>query len=630
MEFLGSIAYHFTSLQPFIPTYFHLIISALFPIYTGAHASLSPPSSAAKRAKHRKSTDDDHEEEDEEDEVHQKMEGLSPADAIMFPILAGCTLAGLYFLIKWLQDPALLNVILNWYFSVFGVLSVARLLTDAMGVITSYIFPARYAWGGKVWEVKQRQLIAESLHGPSSKRKSPLPGVFSVLDIPPRFNRFLWALRARPSRKLQVRAYVHKIIEANFHLGPHGFASLIISLAAVLYFNLIDKPWWLTNLLGFSFAYSALQIMSPTTFWTGTLILVGLFNYDIYMVFYTPLMVTVATKLEIPAKLLFPRPHGPNDDPAKQALSMLGLGDVVLPGIMIGLALRFDLYLFYLRKQTRGVPEDKAATANEPGHTGSSKSEIVKASWKPATGGWGERFWLGRGQNKEQRHGGSFPKTYFHTSLIGYTTGMLCTLGVMQLYGHAQPALLYLVPGVLGSLWGTALVKGDVKKMWEYSEASEEDLPNEEKEKGKGLQSVFSFARQERIAKRLETHLRDGLEAATAEADAMIGAKKDPALENKKSNAFGRDRKHELVFFSISLPASPSIKSEKEKALTESDSDDEEGTEGRNKTASLESELRLASEGSLTTSNETGGKGGRHRSVTDKDGEPAEKRQKRQ
>ena len=45
---VGRIAYEFALVQPLIPTYLHLLGSALLPIYAGAHASLSRPSSAAK------------------------------------------------------------------------------------------------------------------------------------------------------------------------------------------------------------------------------------------------------------------------------------------------------------------------------------------------------------------------------------------------------------------------------------------------------------------------------------------------------------------------------------------------------------------------------------------------------
>jgi minor histocompatibility antigen H13 len=55
--------------------------------------------------------------EDGDDEEEAKIEGMTPSDAILFPILAGATLGGLYLVIKWLDDPKLLNKILNVYFS---------------------------------------------------------------------------------------------------------------------------------------------------------------------------------------------------------------------------------------------------------------------------------------------------------------------------------------------------------------------------------------------------------------------------------------------------------------------------------------------------------------------------------
>jgi minor histocompatibility antigen H13 len=55
--------------------------------------------------------------------------------------------------------------------------------------------------------------------------------------------------------------------------------------------------------------------------------------------------------------------------------------------------------------------------------------------------------------------------------MIGYIIGMLTTLGVMGVFQHAQPALLYLDPAVLISLWGTALLRGELMEMWEFSEA---------------------------------------------------------------------------------------------------------------------------------------------------------------
>jgi len=96
-------------------------------------------------------------------------------------------------------------------------------------------------------------------------------------------------------------------------------------------------------------------------------------------------MVTVAKSLDIPIKLIFPRPPAPGADPTKASHAMLGLGDVVLPGIIIGLALRFDLYLFYLRKQTHSTLT--LDVGDGPQNT------VTKPKYFSLSGRWSERFW---------------------------------------------------------------------------------------------------------------------------------------------------------------------------------------------------------------------------------------------
>jgi minor histocompatibility antigen H13 len=59
---------------------------------------------------------------------------------------------------------------------------------------------------------------------------------------------------------------------------------------------------------------------------TGLLLLWGLFFYDIFWVFCTPVMVAVATKIDGPIKLLFP------SQAVAGKFNMLGLGDIVIPG----------------------------------------------------------------------------------------------------------------------------------------------------------------------------------------------------------------------------------------------------------------------------------------------------------
>ena len=487
-RFLQAVGYHAVQIQPMVPTFLHLILSAIFPIYAGAHASLSRPSSAAKPAKRMKEYDED----DEPDEHNRKMEGMSPSDAIILPLFAGLTLAGLYVLIKWLEDPVILNKILNWYYSFFGILALTRLITDTMKTLTSFIFPEMYTLGGQTWTIHAKQRMAISNSSPPGMRDSPLPSFLSNLPLPKAIKHLLWRIRGLESQKLQFRIFIRGFISTNTKFVPQLCISFLVAFAAQLYFNLISKPWWLTNALGFGFAYSILQLLSPTESLTGTLVLCALFVYDIYFVFFTPLMVTVATKLDIPAKLLFPRPSGPYDDPTKKHLSMLGLGDVILPGMMIGFALRFDLYLYYLRKQIRKeTQEDNTREKSPPNDKKLPNSEtpgyvMEKDTYYPAVSGWGEKFWSTRGAiiTSSKYHGTIFPKPYFHATLVGYVLGMLLTLGIMQIYGHAQPALLYLVPGVLGALWGTALVRGEARILWRYSEDNSEEEAKDKKEKG--------------------------------------------------------------------------------------------------------------------------------------------------
>lgn len=573
-EILARIAPYISRVQPLLPTYLHVLFSAAFSIYTGAHASLSIPSSAAKPPKNEQAEDEQGEESE------QEMEGLSPSDAIMFPILAGSTLAGLYFLIKWLDDLTLLNKILNWYFSVFGVLSVARLLSDSMVVITSYSFPTTYTADGETWQVSSTDRKAICLATEKTERRSPLPGIFSALSLPSKITLAFWSLREISTGRVRVRTYLRNLGDLGFRIGLQSLCGFTLAVAGVLYFNLVGKPWWLTNLLSLSFAYNALQMLSPTTFWTGTMILSTLFIYDIYFVFFTPLMVTVAKSLDIPAKLLFPRPAGPRDDPDKQAFAMLGLGDIVLPGIIIGLALRFDLYLFYLRKQSHRdrlellerpscpeiLPKITDAEDQSPAKRG-IQTELVKAEYITATGGWGDRFWTTRKAKGEDcmQLGGTFPKTYFQASMTGYILAMITTLAVMEIFGHAQPALLYLVPGVLGCLWGTAFFNGDISSMWNYTEATEDENAkaiSQTSTASSSKQSILSPFRQEKIAKKMEQKAKTLIalnpDAASAEEETESPHTAETSNPQSPSPLTHQKKIHNYLFlFSISLPESP-------------------------------------------------------------------------
>lgn len=113
--------------------------------------------------------------------------------------------------------------------------------------------------------------------------------------------------------------------------------------------------------------------------------------------------------LNAPMKLVFPQDLLENGL-AAQNFAMLGLGDIVIPGIFIALLLRYDVSL---------------------------------------------------------KRGSHF---YFYATFVAYLGGLLLTIFIMHVYKHAQPALLYLVPACLGFPTILALLRGDIKTMFSYED----------------------------------------------------------------------------------------------------------------------------------------------------------------
>ncbi|KAF1808811.1 hypothetical protein P152DRAFT_443244 [Eremomyces bilateralis CBS 781.70] len=495
-EAFGSLLYALADMQPLILVYLHLIISALLPIYAASHASLSRPSSAQlpEKGKQTKGDEVDDEEEEEDLKVHV-MEGLHPSDAVMFPILAGITLTFLYVLIKW--ETKWLNTILNVYFGVLALPATTQLLSDVLLAFTRFLFPRKYTYGNRLFVVLQEFEEARAVGKDgqtNSNRSSPLPGSLSKLPFGDGLTNILWNIRGFLTMKLTLRIKVGRLLSLKTRFGVQELISAFVTVMVILYYNFVAKPWWMTNLMGFAYSYSALRIMSPSTFATGTLMLVGLFFYDIYMVFFTPMMIAVAKALDAPIKLMFPRPPPPSAGPGQTFYSMLGLGDIVLPGIFVGLALRFDLYMYYLRKQTKAATSAKHSHDEASGDRKSSEdatteepqvSEVLfKAKYRAPTNLF-ERFWLTSWFEilaptfaRISPFVETFPKPYFHASLVGYILGLLATLLSMHLMQHGQPALLYLVPGVLLACWGLAIVRGELSTFYNFSEHEEPEPPS--------------------------------------------------------------------------------------------------------------------------------------------------------
>ncbi|KAI0848140.1 signal peptide peptidase-domain-containing protein [Daldinia vernicosa] len=445
-----------------------IIFTAMACIYIGSQASLRRPPSANPAKKGKKGGRKD---QDKEDELVQ---GLLPSDAILLPIMAGTVLTGLYYLIKWLDDPEILNKILRAYFSIMSLVAMGKLLADSLNYITGFIFPTVWlAKNGKLYHIDSSKRGQWSVDEDSAeqvwddKKKSPLPYWWSELGVSDATNSLLWEIRHLLTEEWTIRFSIHAITNQKFEIKFNDILGIVLAIQANIVYYMTQSTF-LSNLMGYSFCYTGIILMSPTTFATGTAVLFGLFFYDIYMVFYTPYMVTVATKLDVPIKLVF-------GGPAKA--SMLGLGDIVLPGIFVGLCLRFDLYMYYYRQRKFVAVELKSKVESSGQLTTSTEKQrmVVKPDYVNPQGQWGDWFWstkLGKlsADATPALKASAFPKPYFYSALLGYLLAMVVTLVMLLVYRHAQPALLYLVPGVVFAAWTTGLFRGELHEMWGYTE----------------------------------------------------------------------------------------------------------------------------------------------------------------
>jgi minor histocompatibility antigen H13 len=187
--------------------------------------------------------------------VDSVVEGLSPSDAILFPILAGATLTGLYFVIKWMQDPKLLNKILNYYFSLIGVFGVGKLAADFLNVATTFVFPSVWSSRGQIFFVDpllSQQVTGKAkpariqLHREFTDKTNPFPGLFSTIKFPASINSKLWAIRALLKNHWIFRGYVHGVVNAKAKVQINDMIGFFIGIATIIAYNTSGKAWWLS------------------------------------------------------------------------------------------------------------------------------------------------------------------------------------------------------------------------------------------------------------------------------------------------------------------------------------------------------------------------------------------------
>uniref|UniRef100_A0A667XBG0 Histocompatibility (minor) 13 n=1 Tax=Myripristis murdjan TaxID=586833 RepID=A0A667XBG0_9TELE len=260
--------------------YGSLVFMALLPIFFGALRSVSC-------SKSKNSAD--------------MPETITSRDAARFPIIASCTLFGLYLFFKVMAgspqkkgctvfSQEYINLLLSVYFFVLGILA----LSHTMSPLMCRVFPSSLP-------NKQYQLLFTQGSGDSKE----------------------------------------EIV--NYEFDTKNLVCLLISSVVGVWY-LLKKHWIANNLFGLAFALNGVELLHLNNVSTGCILLGGLFVYDVFWVFGTNVMVTVAKSFEAPIKLVFPQDLLEKGLEASN-FAMLGLGDIVIPGIFIALLLRFDVSL---------------------------------------------------------------------------------------------------------------------------------------------------------------------------------------------------------------------------------------------------------------------------------------------
>ncbi len=221
------------------------------------------------------------------------------------------------------------------------------------------------------------------------------------------------------------------------------------------------------NLIACSLAAQGISgLVSLNNFLIGNCFLSGLFFYDIFWVFCTPVMVAVATQLEAPAKIILPNwgviqqtvereVQKTMDDGSTQILKelihrrhpLIGLGDIVIPGLFLGLCLRFDVFL-YCKRQLGGLIRSTDRDFHAANHL---FSKDFSALTSPAA--W-QRKWT------------------FWVCFCAYLLSLITTGWIMNFFNAAQPALLYICPALIIASVGSAWFGGNWTEMWSYDEES--------------------------------------------------------------------------------------------------------------------------------------------------------------
>jgi minor histocompatibility antigen H13 len=349
-----------------IPVSVHMILISCAIIYIGSYNSVSGTKGEAG---------------------YQKAEQMQTQDVMRFPLVGSAVLFSLFLVFKFLPKEYV-NFVVKIYFCIFGFIVVSQKLSQLLGLILPV------------------NIVRPSI---SQVSKIDISFINKTLD---KLSSCCGSSKQEPAQKPSAAASTDSdVLELN-RLDIIACIFSAVFTVVYLYFN----HWIASNVLGVCFALQGIEMLGLGSYFNGVILLCGLFVYDIFWVFFTPVMVTVAKSFDAPIKLLFPIMNSENN-------SMLGLGDIVIPGIFVALLLRLDILL----------------------NKKNSKNEV-------------ETY-------------------YFNFVMLGYAVGLLTTILVMYYFQAAQPALLYLVPAVFLFSIVPAYARNELNVLLKFDENPELPVP---------------------------------------------------------------------------------------------------------------------------------------------------------
>ncbi|MBA0732715.1 hypothetical protein Gogos_016787 [Gossypium gossypioides] len=331
---------------------------------------------------------------------------INTTSAILFVVIASCFLVMLYKLMSF------------WFVEVLVVLFCIGGVEEGIPVSEAVIRDNLFLIDN------QHLSLFHSFFGGLGDTRPDKKGIgLGVEDVSLRQVLILVILMLPGPTNVWFRRYAESFIKVPF-FGAVSHLTLAVCPFCITFavvwavYRRISFAWIGQDILGIALIITVLQIVRVPNLKVGTVLLGCAFLYDIFWVFvskwwfHESVMIVVARGDKsgedgIPVLLKIPRMFDPWG-----GYSVIGFGDIILPGLVVAFSLRYD--------------------------------------------------WMTK---KSLRAG------YFVWAMTAYGLGLLVTYVALNLMdGHGQPALLYIVPFTLGTLITLGKKRGDLKTLWTRGE----------------------------------------------------------------------------------------------------------------------------------------------------------------